>query len=128
MAGLIYRLYLAGEARATSALENLVGSNGFGELLALSASNAMALAKVANRSADRGVRLVRLAGRSDITSLARQLARTEDTLERVLELVEELSDRLDEAPGRSAEPEPNGTRKVAVANHRRPAAASRRSP
>jgi hypothetical protein len=91
----IYRLYVDVEKRAASALESLVGTDAFGELLATSASNAMALARLANGGIDRGVRALRVAGRADVTELARQLARTEDKLERMLQLVEELEGRLD---------------------------------
>src|ERR1022692_3339018 len=91
----IYRRYVEVETRAASALESLVGSNAFGELLAMSASNAMALVRHANGGLDRGVRALRVAGRADVAELARQLARTEDKLERMLQLVEELEGRLD---------------------------------
>jgi hypothetical protein len=91
----VHQLYVAAETRAASTLESLVGSNVFGELLATSASNAMALARLANGGIDRGVRALRVAGRSDVTDLARQLARTEDKLERMLQLVEELEGRLE---------------------------------
>jgi hypothetical protein len=91
----VHQLYVAAETRAASALETLVGSNVFGELLATSASNAMALARLANGGIDRGVRTLRVAGRSDVTDLAHQLARTEDKLERMLQLVEELEGRLE---------------------------------
>jgi hypothetical protein len=90
----IYRLYVDVETRAASALESLVGTDAFGELLATSASNAMALARLANGGIDRGVRALRVAGRADVTELARQLARTEDKLERVLQEVEQLRDEL----------------------------------
>ena len=107
-----YRLYVAGETRAAAAGESLVASNAFGEFLATSASNAMAIAKIVNGGADRGVRMLRVAGRADITSLARQLARTEDKLEHVLQLVEELTAQL-AAVERAPAPRP-----------RRPAAAT----
>lgn len=107
----VHQLYVAAETRAASALESLVGSNVFGELLATSASNAMALARLANGGIDRGVRALRVAGRSDVTDLARQLARTEDKLERMLQLVEELEGRLEagaappvDAPSSAAPP------------------------
>ena len=48
----IYRRYVEVETRAASALESLVGSNAFGELLAMSASNAMALVRHANGGLD----------------------------------------------------------------------------
>jgi hypothetical protein len=102
----VHQLYVAAETRAASALESLVGSNAFGELLATSASNAMALARLANGGIDRGVRALRVAGRSDVTDLARQLARTEDKLERMLQLVEELEGRLKDGPAVPADAAP----------------------
>jgi len=94
----VHQLYVAAEARAASVLESLVGSNAFGELLATSASNAMALARLANGGIDRGVRALRVAGRADVADLARQLARTEDKLERMLQLVEDLEGRIEAGP------------------------------
>jgi hypothetical protein len=87
-----YRLYVKFETRASSALESL-GTNALGELLATSASNALEIAKLPNGSIDRGIRAMRVAGRADITDLSRQLARMEDKLERILQLVEELEGR-----------------------------------
>ena len=116
----VHQLYVAAETRAASTLESLVGSNVFGELLATSASNAMALARLANGGIDRGVRALRVAGRSDVTDLARQLARTEDKLERMLQLVEELEGRLEAgaAPAVDAPPSaaaaPSGTARTRV--------------
>ena len=103
----VHQLYVAAETRAASALESLVGSNVFGGLLATSASNAMALARLANGGIDRGVRALRVAGRSDVTDLARQLARTEDKLERMLQLVEEFEGRIDPGAARPADAPPS---------------------
>ena len=47
-------------------------------------------------SADLVLRNLRIAGRADITRLARQLHRTEDKLERLLQEVEALRDQLAE--------------------------------
>jgi hypothetical protein len=96
----VHQRYVQAETHAASALESVVGSNAFGELLAKSASNAMALARLANGGIDRGVRALRVAGRADVADLARQNARTEDKLERMLQLIEELEGRLEarEAP------------------------------
>jgi hypothetical protein len=90
----LFALYEKAEARAAVLAEQAVGSNVFAELLATTATNAMALAGVANAVVDRGVRLTRVAARADVTGLARQLARTEDKLERLLQEVHELSERL----------------------------------
>lgn len=87
-------LYEQAEAKAAALAEQAVGSNVFAELLATTATNVMALAGVANAVVDRGVRLTRFAARADVTGLARQLARTEDKLERLLQEVQEISGRL----------------------------------
>ncbi|WP_088319699.1 hypothetical protein [Kineosporia sp. R_H_3] len=87
-------LYEQAEAKAAALAEQAVGSNVFAELLATTATNVMALAGVANSVVDRGVRLTRFAARADVTGLARQLARTEDKLERLLQEVQEISGRL----------------------------------
>ena len=49
---------------------------------------------------------MRLAGRADVTRLARQLHRTEDKLERVLQELEELRDEL-----RAGRPRPGSRRR-----------------
>jgi hypothetical protein len=103
----VHQLYVAAETRAASALESLVGSNAFGGLLATSASNAMALARLANGGIDRGVRALRVAGRADVADLGRQLARTEDKLERMLQLVEELEGRIDPLAARPVDAPPS---------------------
>jgi hypothetical protein len=69
-------------------------------VLALVAGNTAALVKRGTDTADQMVRTMRLAGRRDVVDLARQLARTEDKLERVLQEVEALQEqrRGDQAP------------------------------
>ncbi|HEX2806324.1 MAG TPA: hypothetical protein VHN80_09155 [Kineosporiaceae bacterium] len=94
--GQAYRAYEQLEGRLSTALDQLVSSNGFADLLASSATNAMALTRLANGTVDQAVRATRLAARTDVTNLARQLARTEDKLERLLQAVEALQARLDE--------------------------------
>jgi BMFP domain-containing protein YqiC len=94
--GQAYKAYEQLEGRLSTALDQLVGSNGFADLLASSATNVMALTRVANGTVDQAVRATRLAVRKDVTDLARQLARTEDKLERLLQAVEALQARLDE--------------------------------
>jgi hypothetical protein len=83
------RLYEEAEARTARAMEELVGRDAFGEILAL--------AKMGSDAADLVVRNLRVAGRRDITGLARQLARTEDKLELVLQEVERLRDAVEGA-------------------------------
>jgi hypothetical protein len=102
--GEMQRLYDQAEARAASAMEQLVNRDSFGELLARSTENLLAIAKIGSDVADLVVRNLRLAGRRDVTNLGRQLARTEDKLETVLQEVERLQDELrarDDAAGRA---------------------------
>lgn len=90
------RLYEEAETRTARAMEQLVARESFGELLARMTENVLAVAKLGNDAADLVVRNLRLAGRRDITGLARQLARTEDKLELVLQEVERLQAQLAE--------------------------------
>ncbi len=102
----VRRLYEDAEKRTADAMEELVKRDAFGELLARATENIMALTRIGNDLADLVVRNLRLAGRRDITSLGRQLARTEDKLERVLQEVERLQEQFAEAERSSAS---NGT-------------------
>jgi hypothetical protein len=87
-------LYEQAESQTASAFEDLVAKPSFGRLLAMTAENVVALTRIGADVADLALRNLRLAGRADITRLARQLHRTEDKLERVLQEVEELRDEL----------------------------------
>jgi hypothetical protein len=87
-------LYEETESSVARALEELVAKPSFGVLLARSAENFVALVRIGSDMADLVLRNLRLAGRADITRLARQLQRTEDKLERVLQEVEGLRDEL----------------------------------
>jgi hypothetical protein len=98
----VRRLYEEAEKRTAGAMEELVKRDAFGELLARTTENILALIRLGNDAADLVVRNLRLAGRRDITSLGRQLARTEDKLEQVLQEVERLQDQLAEAERSSA--------------------------
>lgn len=89
------RIYEQVEGRTAEAMEQLVRSDGFGELLARVTQNAMALTRMSQGAWDLALRNVRLAGRDDIVGLARQLTRTEDKLERVLQEIERVQTRLD---------------------------------
>jgi hypothetical protein len=101
-----YQAYERIEGQLSVALDKLVATNGFADLLATSATNVMALTRMANGTIDRVVRTTRLAARHDVTELGRQLARTEAKLERLLQVVEELQGQLDatgvETPQRAA--------------------------
>jgi hypothetical protein len=108
------RLYEEAETRTAKAMEELVAREGFGELLARMTENVLALTRIGNDVFDLVVRNLRLAGRRDITGLARQLARTEDKLELVLQEVERLQERLDERAtgnGRGPARAPAGNRR-----------------
>jgi hypothetical protein len=87
-------LYEKAETDAAKALEDLVAKPSFGRVLALSTENIAALVRIGADFADLVLRNLRIAGRADITRLGRQLHRTEDKLERVLQEVEQLRDDL----------------------------------
>jgi hypothetical protein len=87
-------LYEEAESRTASAFEELVAKPSFGALMARSAENVAALTRIGSDIADLVLRNLRLAGRADVTRLARQLHRTEDKLERLLQEVEQLRDEL----------------------------------
>lgn len=89
------RLYEQAESEAARATERFVGSGGFAAVLGQLAENAAALTKLSNDAFDLALRNLRLAGRRDVIRLSRQLARTEDKLERVLQEVEAVRDRLE---------------------------------
>jgi len=89
-------LYEDAESRTAKAFEQLVSKPSFGALLARSAENVAALTRIGSDLADLTLRNLRIAGRADITRLARQLYRTEDKLERVLQEIERLRDELSE--------------------------------
>ncbi|MEA2211392.1 MAG: hypothetical protein QOF83_1340 [Solirubrobacteraceae bacterium] len=93
-------LYEQEESRTAKAFEELVSKPSFGVLLARSAENVAALARIGSDFTDLVLRNLRLAGRADVTRLARQLHRTEDKLERLLQEVEELRDEAAPGPSR----------------------------
>ncbi|MDO5627458.1 MAG: hypothetical protein Q4G43_03960 [Mobilicoccus sp.] len=86
--------YEKSEKQLSRAAEELVSSQGFAESLAMLTSNAVALTRVVNIGLDQMVRATRFAGQRDIVRLGRQLNRTEDKLEQVLQIVEQLEDEL----------------------------------
>jgi hypothetical protein len=95
------RLYDQAESSTARAFEEVVERDSFGALLARSTENVMAVVHLSAGALDLVIRNLRLAGRADVTRVARQLARTEDKLELVLQEVERLSQRL-EAPAPTA--------------------------
>ena len=88
------KMWEQAENDAARASERLVGSGGFSALLGQLTENTAALAKLSGDAMDLAWRNLRVAGRRDVVRLARQLARTEDKLERVLQEVEGLRDEL----------------------------------
>jgi len=93
-------LYEQAESQVADAFEELVSKPSFGVLLARSAENVAAISRIGSDLADLVLRNLRVAGRADVTRLARQLHRTEDKLEHLLQEVEGLRDEL--GRGRSA--------------------------
>jgi hypothetical protein len=90
----VRRVYEEAERQTAQALEDSVSKPAFGRLLRLSAENTAAVSRIVGDTADLVLRNLRVAGRADIIRLARQLHRTEDKLERVLQEVESLRDEL----------------------------------
>jgi hypothetical protein len=101
-------LYDDAESRTATAFEEAVSKPSFGALLAHTAENVAAITRIGNDMADLVLRNLRVAGRADITRLARQLHRTEDKLERVLQEVERLGDELTQERARSSRSSGNG--------------------
>jgi hypothetical protein len=101
------RLYEHAESGMADAMESLVARPSFGILLAQVSENVLALSRIASDSADLALSNLRIAGRRDVVRLERQLGRTEDKLETVLQELEGLRDELadgrrraDDAPHR----------------------------
>jgi transcriptional regulator of NAD metabolism len=92
--GDVRRLYEEAESRTTRAFEEAVSRGSFGELLARMTENVVAMTKIGTDVFDLVLRNLRLAGRQDVTRLARQLNRTEDKLELVLQEVERVHEEL----------------------------------
>lgn len=117
----VRRLYEDAEKRTAGAMEGLVASNAFGEILAMITGNAMAMTKMANTGLDQVVRRARLAGRLDVARLGQQLARTEDKLERLLQLTESLEERvaaMEESAGSDGQGRAPTNRTAAAAQRR----------
>jgi hypothetical protein len=91
----VQRLYNEAETQMARAMEDLVSRDSFGSLLVRMTENVMGVTQIATGAIDLVVRNLRVAGRPDVTRLARQIARTEDKLELVLQEVERLGERLE---------------------------------
>jgi len=112
------RLYDETEARVAKAAERVVSRESFGEVLAMATENVVALTRIGFEAMDLVWSNLRLAGRRDITRLAKQIGRTEDKLEQVLQEVEALREQVDTSSDNGAKP----------AARAKPASARRRSP
>jgi hypothetical protein len=132
----VARLYEQAEAQAAQAGERLVGSRGFAGLLGQLAENAAAVNRLSTDALDLVLRNLRVAGRRDVVRLSRQLARTEDKLERVLQEVEQLRDELaarsgspiDAGAGDRAAPAPRAARSTRRASSARRATSNGAAP
>jgi hypothetical protein len=96
--GSVHRLVEEIESQTAVAMEQLVAGQGFTELLSRMTENAVALSQISFDFGDLVLRNLRSAGRSDIDRLARQLARTEDKLELLLQAVERLEESRSRQP------------------------------
>jgi len=124
----VRRLYEGAESATAHALEETVSRPSFGELLARVTENAVALTKIGTDVFDLTLRNLRLAGRQDVTRLARQLARAEDKLELVLQEVERLNEKLEEGGSAGARRRSGGgARRTNSSNGRRSSGARRSS-
>jgi hypothetical protein len=97
------RLYEEAEAGIAQAMEKLVARPSFGLLLAQVSENMLALSRIASDSADLALSNLRIAGRRDVVRLERQLGRTEDKLETLLQELEGLRDELADGRRRAAD-------------------------
>ena len=112
------RLYEEAESRTAKAAERVVSRESFGEVLAMMTENVVALTRIGFDAMDLVWSNLRLAGRRDITRLTRQLGRTEDKLEQVLQEVEALREQVDTSSDNGAKP----------AARAKPASGRRRNP
>jgi hypothetical protein len=113
----VRRLYEDAESRVAKAAERVVSRDSFGEVLAMATENVVAVTRMGFDAMDLVWSNLRLAGRRDVTRLARQLGRTEDKLEQVLQELERLREQVESASANGAKP----------AAGARPASARRRS-
>jgi hypothetical protein len=124
------RLYEEAESRVAKAAERVVSRESFGELLAMATENVVALTRMGFDALDLVWSNLRLAGRRDITRLSRQLGRTEDKLELVLQEVERLRDEAERATAApaTAAPATPAPAKADGANPKAARSATRRRP
>jgi hypothetical protein len=125
--GDVRRLYEDAESRTAQAFEEVVSRGSFGELLARMTENVVGVTKIGTGVLDLMLRNLRLAGRQDVTHLARQLNRTEDKLELVLQEVEQLRDQLEHSTDAERKPPARGNRSSRASANGRSADSSRTS-
>lgn len=121
----VARLYEQAETQAAKAGERLVGSGGFSSLLGQLAENAAALTKLTNDGMDLCLRNLRLASRRDVVRLSRQLGRTEDKLERVLQELEQVRDQLAQREAEASSSPPTRTTRASRPTRSGPTSGSR---
>ena len=110
----VQRLYNEAETQMARSMEDFVSRDSFGSLLVRMTENVMGVTQIATGAIDLVVRNLRIAGRPDVTRLARQIARTEDKLELVLQEVERLTERLE-----ALQAQPTGTNGGTTSGRRR---------
>jgi hypothetical protein len=84
------KMAAAFEDQTDTAMEHLISSEGFSELLVRVTENVLALANINAAIWEQMLRNLRLAGLRDIDRLAGQMTRTEDKLELLWQAVERL--------------------------------------
>jgi hypothetical protein len=115
----VRRLYEEAESRTAKAAERLVARDSFGELLAMATENVVGLTRMGFDALDLAWSNLRLAGRRDVTRLGRQLGRTEDKLELVLQEVERLRGLVEEQRRPTPRAAPNGAKAPSRQRNRR---------
>ena len=118
------RLYEEAESRVAKAAERVVSRESFGEVLAMMTENVVALTRIGFDAMDLAWSNLRLAGRRDITRLTRQLGRTEDKLEQVLQEIERLREQIERSSDNGATP----AAAARAAARAKPASGRRRNP
>lgn len=101
--GDVRRLYRDAENELSAVAEEFVARPRFANTLALAAENVAATTKIAGEVFDLALRNFRIAGRRDVVLLAKQLGRTEDKLERVLQELQALREEVTVDSGPDAE-------------------------
>ncbi|MEP7159803.1 MAG: hypothetical protein ABI746_01730 [Dermatophilaceae bacterium] len=115
----IRRAYEETEKKTSQTMEEVVSSQGFAEMLSMLVGNAMSASRISGNVLDDIIRRTHIAGRTDLAGVGRQIGRTEDKLELVLQRIEalegevrglraELTERPSSAARRAASEEQSG--------------------